>query len=146
MMEIRVLRSDEIASAFALAWEVFRQYTAVDYTAQGVQSFHETLQSPAFVNQLECYGAFEAKVMIGMAATCNHGTHIALLFVNGGFQKIGVGKRLVEEMTARCPAEKITVNAAPSAAKFYSRLGFVAVDTEQERDGIRYIPMTCQNR
>lgn len=140
-MTIRILIGQDIPEALALAWTVFRQYEAPDYSEAGIETFRRSLQDPGYTGQLTLYGAFEDGILIGMLATRDEGRHIALFFVDGRFQRRGIGRALFAEALAAHPQGPITVNAAPYAVEIYRRLGFVQADAEQLTDGLRYIPM-----
>lgn len=81
--------------------------------------------------------------MVGMIATRRSGSHIALFFVDPSHQRCGVGRALFTAAANDDPAEVMTVNAAPEAATVYRCLGFVAEGSEEEKDGIRFIPMAA---
>lgn len=138
---VRILTRQDIPKALALAWTVFRQYQAPDYSEAGVETFRRSLQDPGYTGQLTLYGAFEDGVLIGMLATRDEGCHITLFFVDGRFQRRGIGRALLAEALAAHPQGPIMVNAAPYAVEIYRRLGFVLADAEQLTDGLRYIPM-----
>lgn len=140
-MTIRILTGQEIPESLALAWTVFQQYEAPDYSEAGIEAFRRSLQDPGYTGQLTLYGAFENGILIGMLATRDEGRHIALFFVDGRFQRRGIGRALFAEAHAACLHGPITVNAAPYAVEIYRRLGFVQADAEQLTDGLRYIPM-----
>lgn len=82
--------------------------------------------------------------MVGMISLRNE-THISLLFVDGQYHRMGIGRGLIDYVSRYVLTEEghdsITVDAALYATGFYHRLGFVDTDREQTRDGIRYTPM-----
>lgn len=84
------------------------------------------------------------KRLIGLI-TLRDSTHISLLFVDGKYQRQGVGSRLIEEarnyILTEIGGDKLTVNASPYGVGFYHKRGFVDLDTEKVSDGIRYTPM-----
>lgn len=72
--------------------------------------------------------------------------HIAMLFVDGRFQRRGIARALVEAALDRLRAERpgldrLTVHASPNAVPAYRRLGFRPTAGEQSTRGIRFIPM-----
>ena len=94
-MTIRILTGQEIPESLALAWTVFQQYEAPDYSEVGIEAFRRSLQDPGYTGQLTLYGAFEDGILIGMLATRDEGRHIALFFVDGRFQRRGIGRCLL---------------------------------------------------
>jgi len=127
--------------ALALALKVFMEFEAPDYPEEGVEDFKKALKNPDYVGQLKFIVAMLDGKMVGMTATRSAGSHIALLFVDREFQRQGIGREMILRDMAKCPIEKITVFSSPFAVKIYERIGFVATDTEQITNGVRYTPM-----
>lgn len=145
-MEIRKLLNSEKKGALDLVWHVFLKFEAPDYCDQGVVTFRDFLENEEAINGLSFFGTFENGVLIGVIATRNEGSHIALFFVSEKYQHQGIGKKLFKEATKNTLSERITVNSSPYAVQIYHHLGFTATDTEQIRDGIRFIPMMFTRR
>ncbi len=141
---VRRLRQNERDSALLLVWNVFLQFEAPDYTVEGVEEFRKSINSETYLSQLRFYGAFCEARLVGVIATRNEGTHIALFFVDAGYQRRGVGKRLFREVCKRCSGRTITVNSSPYAAAVYRRLGFTDTDGELEVNGLRFTPMKAE--
>ena len=127
--------------AFDLAIHVFLEFEAPEYSNEGIEEFKRSLQNPAYINNLCIYTAIEQEEIIGMLATRNKGSHIALLFVDGRWQRKGIGRKLVEFALEDCDSSVLTVNSAPFAHEFYKKVGFEDTDVEQLTNGIRYFPM-----
>lgn len=140
-MQIGELRYDEYESALKLSWEVFRVYEAPDYSEEGVRAFYNFIHDSTHFNKLKIYGAFDQEQLVGILATRSEGSHIALFFVKGEYQRRGIGKQLFEKGCKDNLSGEMTVNSSPYAVEVYHRLGFVDTDTEQLTDGIRYTPM-----
>lgn len=138
---IRKLAGDEVKTALSLAWEVFQEYEAPDYSEEGVQDFHKSICDPQWISRLDVYGAFENGQLAGMIASRNNKSHIALFFVKGTYHQLGIGRKLFEVFLSNSPAQEITVNSSPYAVSVYHKLGFEDTDIEQTTNGIRYIPM-----
>lgn len=71
-------------------------------------------------------------------------THVSMLFVKGEYQGQGVGSMLLaqaEQLGRQHGAQRLTVNAAPSAVGFYANRGFVPQGPEQVQEGMRFTPM-----
>ncbi len=145
-MEIRKLLNSEKRGALDLVWHVFLKFEAPDYCDQGIETFQDFLNNEEAISGLTMFGAFENEVLIGVIATRNEGSHIALFFVSEKYQRLGIGKKLFEEAAKDTFSERITVNSSPYAVQIYHRLGFTDTETEQLRDGIRFTPMAFNRR
>jgi GNAT superfamily N-acetyltransferase len=143
-MEIRILDKQELNCGVELAWEVFQQFEAPDYSRQGVEEFYKSIYDPEWLNMLQAFGAFEQNEMIGVIASRKQGSHIALFFVKGEYHRRGIGRRLFEKMLQESRVEVITVNSSPYAVPIYHKFGFQDVDAEQTVNGIRFTPMKLQ--
>ena len=83
---------------------------------------------------LTAYGAFDdSNRLVGVIATRDEGTHIALFFVDGDYHRQGIGKSLWNN--------RITVHSSQYAAPIYAKLGFVKTGDIQTENGITFIPM-----
>ncbi len=140
-MLVRILEEHEVPEALALVWEVFSEFEAPEYSEEGVLSFRQTLFSEEFKQIIVMYGAFEGDKLVGVAATRNRGTHIALFFVLPQYHRHGIGRAMFETMLRDSPSDTITVNSSPYAEKIYRCLGFEALSKEQNVNGVRFIPM-----
>lgn len=74
--------------ALDLALHVFMKFEAPDYSDEGIEEFKRSLLNPAYIDNLCIYTAIEQEEIIGMLATRNNGSHIALLFVDGQYLRI----------------------------------------------------------
>lgn len=137
----RKLRQEEAGDALELALRVFLEFEAPDYGADGTAFFAASLREKEYISGLCLYGAFMGEVMPGILATRRGGTHIALLFVEKEYQRLGVGRRLIEAARAVCPDRPMTVHAAPFAVPFYRRMGFHETAPERTEHGLRFTPM-----
>jgi GNAT superfamily N-acetyltransferase len=140
-MEIRLLKPEEYEEAFCLVRAVFLEFEGSDYSAEGIESFLKTLQDDDFIARLRIFGALDGGTLVGVLATRNSGSHIALFFVVGRYHRRGVGRMLFEKARAEDVSGRMTVNSSPYAREIYHHFGFTDTDTEQCTDGIRYIPM-----
>ena len=140
-MEIRKLNNQEVPEAMKLAWEVFQEFEAPDYPAEGIRTFKAFLDEQEKNLSIEIFGAFEEDLLVGIIATRSQGSHIALFFVKKEFHRQGIGRKLFEHIAPLCNNHFITVNSSPYAAPVYRKLGFLDTDGEQLTDGLRYIPM-----
>lgn len=142
-MRIIKLEDEKKQEGLNLALRVFMEFEAPDYNAEGIANFREFLADKEKTDGLVMYGAYEGDMLVGIGATRNGGSHIALLFVESTFHGRGIGRQLVRTMLRKCPKRIITVNASPFAVEIYKKMGFKATDNELISDGIRYTPMEC---
>ncbi len=147
-MDYRPMVRDEADAVLALVLRAFDAYVRPDLTAEGVATFRRfaraiVLESPVghAVTIAEDGGA-----VVGMLDVQEH-SHIALFFVDVERLGRGVGRGLFENVVARCRATRpdltaLTVNSSPWAVPVYRSLGFEPTDSEREKDGIRFTPMS----
>ena len=80
-MDIRKLTENEKPAAMELAWRVFLEFEAPEYSPEGVLAFRTYITDPAAVSALVVYGAFDGKVLLGVLAVLQNGTHISLFLL-----------------------------------------------------------------
>ncbi len=134
---IKQLNNNEIENALSLAWKVFMEYEAPDYTQEGIDEFYKSIHDEKFLSMLSLYGAFSDDELVGVIATRSNGKHIALFFVDGKYHRQGIGKQLLKAVQTN----KMTVNSSPYAVSIYRKLGFESTDTERVVNGLRFTPM-----
>ena len=137
------------SGALDLAWRVFLEFEAPDYTDEGVGEFRDFIALDAVrqkmrKGELHLWGYYDADTLVGMLAT-RQPCHIALLFVEKGHHRKGIARSLLHTALAyykeTSPSTEITVNSSPYAVNAYRKLGFVDTDTEQTVNGLRFTPM-----
>lgn len=147
--EIRMAYEKEWEEAIALAWKTFLQFEAGDYGPEGVKSFEDfitdnTLYRMFVMGVYQMFVARKDQKIVGMI-TLRGNSHISLLFVDGGYHRMGIGRKLISGLCYYMKTElgksRVTVNSAPFGVEFYHRLGFRDIQTEQTAEGIRYTPM-----
>ena len=143
-IKIKVLELYQRDEALELIWKVFLEYEAPDYTQQGVDEFFRSIHDEEWLNQILMYGAYYKDRLVGVIATRNEGTHIALFFVDGEFHRKGIGRQLFQRILEDNKVNSITVNSSPYAVPVYTKLGFETIDSEQEKNGLRFTPMRYQ--
>lgn len=140
-MTIKELDQTELREALALVRKVFMEFEAPDYSQEGVEEFFKSVCDEDYLSKLKAYGAWRDGELAGIIAVRNEGTHIALFFVDGKYQRQGIGKRLFQAVLDNCKSDKMTVNSSPYAVEVYHKLGFRDTDKEQTVNGIRFTPM-----
>jgi len=139
-MEIRKTKPEETDGIIKLALSVFMEFEAPDYSEEGVRAFKAFLSDREMLSLFTIYGAFENGIPLGMLAA-RDGIHISLFFVDGGYQRKGIGTALFRHFLSEFHPDTVTVNAAPPALPFYRHLGFMETNSETLENGIRYTPM-----
>lgn len=114
-----------LVNALPLVWEVFSDYEAVHYPDEGKQAFWDAIHSEEYLAMLTAYGAYEDSELVGIIATRNGGTHIALFFVDGSHHRQGIGKSLWNAVLEENTSPIITVHSSLYAVENYKKLGFV---------------------
>ena len=130
-IEIRKILSDEIPVALDLAWRVFSEYESPDYSEEGTEEFRKCLHDEEYLTGIEYYGAFDAEKLIGIIGIRPDRKHICFFFVDGKYQRQGIGTRLFKTVLQDYPEQTITVNSSPYGVSFYHALGFENTDKEQ---------------
>ena len=143
-MEIKAISPKDYGEAFELVGKVFDEFEAPEYSEEGVRSFKSSLKDEKYVSQLKVYTAVDKNKVIGVIATRNNSTHIALFFVDRAYQGKGIGRQLFELAAADNCMGFMTVNSSPYAVKIYRKLGFEPIDEEKTDGGIRYTPMVLK--
>ena len=143
MMEIREVTIKERPCALELVFQTFLKFEAPDYSKEGVETFQKSvIENPDFIDNILLYGAYQGSEIMGIIATRNQGSHIALFFVDEKYHRQGIGKLLFQTVLQKCKSHEMTVHSSPYAVPVYQHLGFVETAPEQNSDGIRYTPMT----
>lgn len=150
-LEIRAIEVDEIPQAARLVVLVFQQSVAPLYVAEGVKEFMAYASPEALSRRLGGdHVAFVATKapgrVVGVVEVRDH-RHVSLLFVDRALQRRGIGRRLLLKAIEACreanpEVKALTVNASPNSVGAYERLGFESTGGEQERNGIRFVPMS----
>lgn len=139
--EIRALADNERERALKLAFDVFSEYEAPEYSAEGVEEFKKCLKDENYLNGIEYFGAFDGEMLTGFVGIRREKSHICFFFVNGEYHRRGIGKALFARVLENYPQKEITVNSSPFGVPFYKAAGFVPTSAEQTVNGIRFTPM-----
>lgn len=157
----------------ALAWRTFSRYDAPDYSVEGCASFiefisSEMLRKAFMLGRYRLLLAKDGDDIIGLASI-RENNHISLLFVDGAYQGMGVGRalmsciedylferdvlpldneddKILDVLYERAEEHYITVFSAPGAESFYKMLGFRRFGEESVESGITYIPMVKEEQ
>lgn len=131
---------------------VFDQFVAPDYGEEGRDTFLKFIESDAFRQRWENGGVAWVACLNGQVVgmlEIRDNSHICLFFTTAEYQRHGIGRRLLAEAVDECQRrqdglETMTVNSSPYSVEIYKRLGFVETSNEQEKNGIRFTPMSLK--
>ena len=149
MGQIRSVTDDEWAEAMGLAWHVFLIYEASDYSDEGIKNFYRFVTDRILfrmfkAGQYQLFGYFLEDKLIGIISLRN-GNHISLLFVDEHHQNEGVASSLLKfvnnYLLTELGMQEVSVDSSPYAVDFYHHMGFIDMDREITKNGIRYTPM-----
>jgi GNAT superfamily N-acetyltransferase len=142
--------SDQAALICNLIMECFNEFVAPGYSREGIQEFSKYVDPAAMRARLKgnyfIFTALFKDHLAGMIEVRDN-NHISLFFVERQFQNKGIAKKLLSLAIERCrknnPGVKIIeVNSSPFAVPIYTKLGFIKINEEQLKNGIRFTPMT----
>lgn len=135
---------------YELILRVFHKYVAPVYSKNGISKFLGMLSRDGSTTIRNGENSFvilarDQSEIIGMLAVINN-NHIALIFVDPDKQRIGVGKKLIDEAIKKCLNRKsdlsaITVSSSPNSKTFYETIGFKSQGDEVDEGGMRFTPM-----
>ena len=145
----REMAPGEEQEACDLVARVFKDFVGIVYSNEGVHEFLQYAQPELLSQRLQTnHFALVAEIhgQIGGVIEVRNHDHISLFFVEGEWQRRGIGKQLWRHALERCLAnraglKKITVLSAPEAVGAYCTLGFETEGPEQTVKGIRFVPM-----
>jgi len=146
---IEPLRPDETDKACAVIKQAFDGYIASDYPPEGIAEFYRFANAEAMKARAAKNIQLAAKTPLGEIAgviELRDKSHICLLFTAPAMQRQGVARALLAAAIAGGAKPPLSVNSSPFAVPVYRRLGFAETASEQQQNGIRFIPMTMQAR
>jgi GNAT superfamily N-acetyltransferase len=146
----RAMQPGEESTVCEMIAHVFYAFVAPEYTEPGIQEFLKYVQPEALRQRTQenhfVLVALHQGRTVGVIEMRNH-DHVSLLFVDGAFHRQGISRELLRRALNIClnrhaTLTTLTVNSSPYAVEAYQRLGFVIARPEQEKNGIRFVPMT----
>ncbi len=147
--EVRWAKAAEWSSAMQMVWRTFLKFEGKVYTKEGIKNFFE------FISDASLYEAFlegRYQMMIALDAgkvigvgTLRNRNHLSLLFVDENYQRMDVGRTIMNRLCTYLKEEEgerfMSLLSAPYAVNFYRKLGFRAVKPEEKISGIRVTAM-----
>lgn len=115
----------------------FRRYASFGALESRVASNHLVLVAQADTGE------------IAGAAEIRDFRHLSMFFVESDHQRQGIGDQLLSAALERCTRAhpdlaELTVHASPKSVSAYVKLGFSAQGEEEEKNGIRFEPMSLK--
>ncbi len=148
-LTFRTIQSGEETKVCQLVMESFHEFVAPDYSAGGNSEFSKYVKPQSIPQRLTnnhfILVALDKEIFTGMIEVRNY-NHISLLFVKKEYHHQGIAKKLLQIAIDKCrkcnpDLALIDVDSSPFAVTIYEKMGFLKVDTEQVKTGIRFTPM-----
>lgn len=146
-LSVSNINEDELKSIEQFVANIFDKHVAPSYSAQGRTEFRKVIKSEYLKRRIDA-GDILTKFLLDdkIVGVCQiNKLHIVLLFVDDAYQGQGIGQLMIDWIKKGINNIRIggfmTVNSAPNSIAFYKKTGFVAQDTEQNKNGIRFVPM-----
>ena len=143
-MQIRKLTHDDLLRVSALCLDAFMVAVAPTLSAQGVETFVKVVAVQAFFDRMEGDNLMLVCVADGAITgliELKEERHVAMLFVAPGWQRRGIGKRLMSAALEQARGEAVIVNASLSSVTAYESYGFTLAGGVGEFAGLVYQPM-----
>lgn len=151
-MVVRMLEKKDIPEAVKLIREGYDKFVAHDYTPEGTVHFYEYASEEALGARIDggthfALAALKDGELLGIIEMRDF-EQCTMFFVKAKVHGQGIGRWLFEEAVSHCHAKKqnlrkVSVNSSPYAVPVYKKLGFKAVGTLKEENGVVYQPMEC---
>ena len=144
---IRLLKQEDLTLANKLIWSTFLLFEAPEYSKEGIQVFKDFIEVKVLKKALKnkemiFWGAYYKQELIGVIALQKD--HISLFFVKQDYQRRGFGKLLLNTALTYLKENdyhQVSVNSSPYGLSIYLHLGFKAVATVQNVNGIIFTPL-----
>ena len=141
MIEIKQLLNNEKDEALLFTKRVYIESKDESYSEKGIKTFCNFVNNKEITKSFKIYGAFENNILKGVIATDSQKRHISLFFVDKSSQGKGIGRELMTIVVNNNENSYITVNSSRYAVPIYEKLGFVKMEKEKEKDGLKFTPM-----
>ena len=125
---------------------MFCEFESSVYAPEGTEEFKRCLNDDAYLSGIRYYGAFDADKLVGVLGIREEKCHVCFFFVEGEYQRLGIGRKLFRRMQKDFPARTITLNSSPYGLPFYKVLGFTATGSEKTVNGIPFRAIQLQSK
>lgn len=143
-MQIRNLTPDDLPQASTLCLDAFMQAVAPSLSTQGIETFTKVAAPQAFAERMQGDNLMLACVAQGALAgliELKEGRHVAMLFIAPGWQRQGIGTRLMNAALEHARVDVVTVKASLPSVPAYQHYGFTLAGEVGEFAGLVYQPM-----
>ena len=143
-MPVKQMKPGDIQEVSRIVTAAFLDSIAEGLSEKGIATFKELSSPEAFarrMNEDNCMFVYEEQGQIMGMIELKEGRHVAMMFVSPIYQNQGVGRELIQVALSHSRVQSVTVSAALPSVAAYQRYGFEVVGVEQEKQGLRYIPM-----
>lgn len=146
---IQPYQAGDETDVYRLIRRVYDEFVAPDYSGEGNRFFYDWIDPVGIAerqrNNRSILIARQGSELAGMIEIRDNNT-ISLLFVDKGFQRKGIARRLFRQALSLCRQKDpqlatFYVHASPYSVPVYRRLGFVETGGMLEENGIKYYPM-----
>lgn len=146
-MHIRKMTLDDLPGVNTLCLDAFMLAVAPSLSGQGVETFAKVAAQQGFAERMTGDNLMLVCVVeetLAGLVELKEGRHVAMLFVAPGWQRRGVGRRLMAAALEHAKGDVVTVRASLSSVKAYERYGFALAGEVGEFAGLVYQPMEKQ--
>ncbi|HBC87999.1 MAG TPA: hypothetical protein DCZ94_13695 [Lentisphaeria bacterium] len=149
-INVSLLVPGEAEAASQLVMETFRTHVAPCYTQQGVDEFAKYAKADCIQERHghvhQTWTAKIGNVIVGVLEI-RFPDHISMLFVSANHQARGIGRSLMDRamiqlLSASPDIRELTVHSSSNAIPTYRKFGFKECGGIQEKNGIKFQPMT----
>ena len=139
----------DVGAVSRLILDTFTAFIADEYSDEGRAEFTRYVQPEALVARARAnHFVLVAAVgdQIAGAIEIRDNDHVALMFVDRGFQRRGIARELLQRAIgiarpAKPGLDRVTVNSSRFGVPAYEKLGFRQTGPERTVNGIVFIPM-----
>ena len=118
---VRPLENAEKGKALQLAWKVFCEFEFPDYAPEGTEEFKKCLNDDAYLAGIRYYGGFDEEKLVGMLGIREEKWHVCFFFVDGEYQRLGIGKSCSNEYGRFFPDTRSRSIPLPAGCRFTRR-------------------------
>ncbi|TXJ41447.1 GNAT family N-acetyltransferase [Brachyspira pilosicoli] len=146
--EIKKAKLEDLEEISNLAKRIYLKYNSSLDTDEGINNIlafinYDNILMRTYIDGSLILKAKDIKknIIIGFIEIRNY-NHISLLFIDDEYFRLGVAKKLFEQVKDMMPSDKYSVNSSDYAIEFYKKLGFVAIyDDIKIENGVHFHPM-----